>query len=51
VMTRGLDEEGLAEAMRRQDEYPAVIAMRGSDDAQEGTRAFLAKRKPRWRGE
>lgn len=51
VMMRGLDEEGLAEAMRRQDEYPAVIAMRGSDDAQEGARAFLEKRKPRWRGE
>jgi crotonobetainyl-CoA hydratase len=31
-------------------QYPAVLAAVASEDAQEGRRAFLEKRKPQWRG-
>ena len=31
-------------------QYPAVLTAIASEDAQEGRRAFLEKRKPQWRG-
>lgn len=50
AMMRGLDEPGLAEAMRHQSDYPAFAAWRASDDAHEGPRAFAEKRTPQWAG-
>ncbi len=40
---RGLDESGVAEAMRNQKSYPAFAAWAESDDAREGPRAFCGK--------
>lgn len=45
----GLDEPGLAEAIRRQRDYPAFAAWLESGDALEGAAAFAGKRLPRWR--
>jgi crotonobetainyl-CoA hydratase len=45
---RGLDEPSLADAIRKQDTYPAVIEWRAGDDKAEGARAFAEKRPPRW---
>jgi enoyl-CoA hydratase/carnithine racemase len=51
TILRGLDEPGLSEALRRQVQYPAVVAMYASGDATEGPRAFAERRLPRWQGE
>ncbi|RDV06608.1 enoyl-CoA hydratase [Sphingorhabdus pulchriflava] len=47
---RGLDESGVAAAMRNQKSYPAFAAWAESDDAREGPRAFAEKRPPVWKG-
>lgn len=47
---RGLDEPGVAEAMRNQSGYPAFATWQRSDDAKEGPRAFAEKRSPNWTG-
>jgi len=48
VMLQSLAEPDLAAAMQRK--YPAAERMLGSEDAQEGPRAFAEKRAPRWLG-
>lgn len=50
TVLRGLDEPSLADAMKNQAEYPAVLAMRASKDMIEGPLAFSEKRAPRWSG-
>ncbi len=47
---RGLDEPGVAEAMRNQSGYPAFATWQRSDDAKEVPRAFAEKRSPNWTG-
>ncbi|MFP6850466.1 MAG: enoyl-CoA hydratase-related protein [Pseudomonas sp.] len=51
AMRCGLAYADLAEAIRVQDELPAVQRMRESSDAIEGPRAFAERRPPRWRGQ
>ncbi len=48
MMLRGLDHAALSDAFDA--DYPAYRAMLDSDDAREGTTAFLEKRKPKWQG-
>jgi enoyl-CoA hydratase/carnithine racemase len=48
AMLRGLEHASLQEAIAEQDRLPTVIAMRASEDALEGPRAFAQKRAPRW---
>lgn len=48
AMLRGLAEPDLAAAINAQ--YPAAERMLASEDAREGQRAFIEKRKPHWRG-
>jgi len=48
VMLRSLAEPDLEAALRAS--YPAAVAMLASDDAREGQRAFIEKRKPNWQG-
>jgi enoyl-CoA hydratase/carnithine racemase len=47
-MLRGLEHASLHDAIAEQDHLPTVIAMRASEDALEGPRAFAQKRTPRW---
>jgi len=47
VMLASLAEPDLAAAIEA--EYPAAERMLASEDAREGQRAFVEKRKPRWR--
>jgi enoyl-CoA hydratase/carnithine racemase len=48
AVMRGLDEPGLAEAIERQDSYPAFARLLESNDIIEGPRAFAEKRKAIW---
>jgi len=48
VMLQSLAAPDLAQALRTV--YPAAERMLASDDAREGQRAFVEKRKPRWTG-
>jgi len=48
ALMRGLDEPSLAEAIRKEREYPAAKALFESHDYVEGPKAFAEKRKPRW---
>jgi enoyl-CoA hydratase/carnithine racemase len=48
AMLRGLEHASLQVAIAEQDHLPTVIAMRDSEDALEGPRAFAQKRAPRW---
>ena len=48
ALMRGLDEPSLAEAIRKEREYPAAKALFESQDYVEGPKAFAEKRKPRW---
>tara|TARA_R110002124_G_scaffold138073_1_gene301338 strand:- start:10217 stop:10993 length:777 start_codon:yes stop_codon:yes gene_type:complete len=50
TMLRGLEESSVAAAIAHQASYPAFAAWKGSDDAQEGPRAFTEKRSPQWKG-
>ena len=48
MILSGLDHAGLSEAFSA--DYPAFVTMLDSEDAKEGTRAFLARRDPVWTG-
>jgi enoyl-CoA hydratase/carnithine racemase len=48
VMLQSLALPDLATALRAT--YPAAERMLASEDAREGQRAFVEKRKPRWQG-
>jgi crotonobetainyl-CoA hydratase len=48
VMLETLSKPDLQSALTAT--YPAIEKMLGSDDAKEGQRAFVEKRKPRWTG-
>ena len=50
TVMRGLDEPGLAAAMKAQSGYPGFAEWLASDDAREGPLAFAEKRPPRWQG-
>lgn len=43
-------EVSLEEAIKGQNQYPAVRALFASDDLKEGPRAFAEKRAPKWTG-
>jgi enoyl-CoA hydratase/carnithine racemase len=49
VMLQSLAMPDLATALRAK--YPAAERMLASEDAKEGQRAFVEKRKPRWQGQ
>jgi len=48
MVYRGLDLPDLATALDPR-QYPAVLRVAASEDAQEGRRAFLARREPQWK--
>ena len=50
ALMRGLDEPTLAEAIRKERDYPAARAMLASEDYVEGPKAFAEKRAARWVG-
>ena len=50
IVSKGLDENSLAEAYSNQNRYPAVRALYRSADMREGPLAFAQKRPPRWAG-
>jgi enoyl-CoA hydratase/carnithine racemase len=50
TMMRGLDESGVAAAMKAQSSYPTFAAWVNSEDATEGPLAFAEKRAPVWKG-
>jgi len=50
IVSKGLDENVLAEAYSNQNRYPAVRALYRSADMREGPLAFAQKRPPRWAG-
>lgn len=47
---RGLMEASIGDALKNQNDYPAVAAMYRSEDLREGPRAFAEKRAPQWKG-
>ena len=47
---RGLAEASVADAMTRQDGYPAFATWKTAEDTREGPLAFAQKRAPRWQG-
>ena len=49
VVMRSLDVPATEMAMRNQN-YPAFVAIAGSEDTVEGPKAFAEKRKPNWKG-
>jgi enoyl-CoA hydratase/carnithine racemase len=48
VMLNGLRHTELVGAIAAQEQFPAVQALRASEDAIEGVRAFVEKRTPTW---
>jgi len=46
----GLDEPSLEAALKNQGRYPAVAALRHSEDFVEGPLAFSQRRPPQWKG-
>jgi crotonobetainyl-CoA hydratase len=50
AVVRGLAEPSVQAALLAQATYPAMVAMKESEDCQEGPRAFVEKRPPIWRG-
>ena len=50
TVLRGLAESSVDAALAAQSNYPAVKAMRSSQDFIEGPLAFAEKRKPAWKG-
>jgi enoyl-CoA hydratase/carnithine racemase len=47
---RGLNEPSIADALKHQNDYPAIAAMYRSEDLREGPKAFAEKRAPQWKG-
>ena len=50
TVMRSLAELSVEVSLAAQSDYPAMLAMRGSDDSKEGPRAFAEKRTPQWKG-